>query len=349
MGRPANGRSGLGFVVWLLFATLCLAADAPVRGKHSSNQWQPSKAEAVLWRDPGDIKARDLFYGSGGRACEPHGPYVFLKEDLTGTNPKFDIRDRDGTEWQVKLGMEARPETAAARLVWAVGYLTTDDYFLPELHVADMPHRLHRGQNLIAPDGTMHNVRLKRHSPDVKKIGSWRWRDNPFGGTKELGGLRVMMALINNWDLKDVNNSIYEAKNGPGSPAPEELHMVSDLGGSFGSTGRSWPASKSKGNLESYRNSRFIRKVTPDYVDLNVPTRPALAYAVDPRAFIHRLRMRWIGRHIARSDVRWVAKLLAQLSPDQIRAAFCAAGYPPEEVEGFTRVVLQRIAQLNTL
>ena len=35
-------------------------------------------------------------------------------------------------KWRVKLGVEARPETVASRLVWAVGYYANEDYFLPE-------------------------------------------------------------------------------------------------------------------------------------------------------------------------------------------------------------------------
>ena len=53
----------------------------------------------------------------------------------------------------------------------------------------------------------MHNARLKRYLEGEEKNGTWKWKDNPFTGTREFNGLRVMMALINNWDLKDVNNS----------------------------------------------------------------------------------------------------------------------------------------------
>ncbi len=338
-----------GLAVILVSAAFCMATDATSDAKKRADELKRSQTEAVLWRDPGDIAARNLFYGSGGRAGEPHGPYVFLKEDLTGTNPKFDVRDRDGVRWQVKLGIEAQPETAAARLVWAVGYPTAEYYFLPELRVGSMPPHLKRGQNLIASDGTIHNVRLKRHGPHLKKIGIWHWGNNPFSGTREFNGLRVMMALINNWDLKDENNSIFELQEAPGSSAPAHLYMVSDLGATFGSTGRTWPTSRSKGDLESYRDSVLISNVTPEYVDFNVPTRPAIAYAVTTREFIRRLHLRWIGRQIPRSDVQWIARLLAHLSQDQIRAAFRAAGYSPGDVEGFTRVVLQRIAQLNKL
>jgi hypothetical protein len=59
--------------------------------------------------------------------------------------------------------------------------------------------------------------------------------------------------------------------------------------------------------------------------------------------------MEWIGKNIPRSDARWIGQLLAQLSPDQIRDAFRAAGYTPEETEGFTEAVLARISELNDL
>jgi hypothetical protein len=268
---------------------------------------------------------------------------------MNGTNPKFDVRDENGVKWRVKLGAEARPETVASRLVWAVGYSTNEDYFLPELRVENMPAHLRRGQNLVEPDGIVHNVRLKRFLKDEKKVGPWPWRHNAFTNTRELNGLRVMMALINNWDLKDENNSVYEDKRAEVSPNREEIYMVSDLGASFGTTGRSWTHTVSKGNLKSYRHSRFISNATHRYVDFAVPARPAMIFVFSPREFVSRLRLRWIGKDIPRSDARWIGQLLAQLSPDQIRDAFRAAGYTPEDVDGFARVVEERIAELNKL
>jgi hypothetical protein len=159
-----------------------------------------------------------------------------------------------------------------------------------------------------------------------------------------------MMALMNNWDLKDTNNAIYREKDKKKDTGDGELrYMVSDLGASFGTTGRSWTHSLSKGNLNSYQHSKFISKVTPEYVDFNVPSRPALIYVVTPKEFASRMDMRWIGKHIPRSDVKWIGGLLAQLSPQQIRDAFRAADYSPEQVEGFAAVVEKRIAQLNQL
>src|SRR5215469_4309646 len=101
---------------------------------------------AYLWHNPTDIASRNLYYGPGGKEHAPHTTYTFIKEDLDGTNPKFDVRDENDVKWKVKLGAEARPEVVASRLVWAVGYYADEDYFVPDLRVENMP-RLKRGQN----------------------------------------------------------------------------------------------------------------------------------------------------------------------------------------------------------
>jgi len=336
----------------VLAAVILLVLPAESFAKHGSNRRETNNevtgnARAFLWQEPVDIASRDLYNGPGGKEDAPHTTYTFLKEDLNGTNPKFDVRDENGVKWKVKLGVEARPEVVASRLVWAVGYYANEDYFVPELRVEDMPP-LKRGQNLVGPDGTVRNVRLKRQVEGEKKLGDCKWRENPFSQQRELNGLRVMMTLINNWDLKDVNNSVYEEKQ-KDVGAPESHYAVSDLGAGFGTTGRSWTHSLSKGNLKSYQQSKFIHKVTPEYVDFYVPTRPALIYLATPKEFVSRMEMRWIGKHIPISDARWIGGLLAQLSPEQIRDAFRAAGYSPEQVQSFAAVVETRIAELNKL
>ena len=80
---------------------------------------------------------------------------TFIDEDHAGSNPKFHVRDQEGTKWTVKMGVEAKPETAATHLLWAVGYFTDEDYFVPELKVEGLPAHLQRGQNLGGINGTI--------------------------------------------------------------------------------------------------------------------------------------------------------------------------------------------------
>jgi len=340
------GRAGVCGVL-ISISLLLLTIPMVAKDKHQSRlDADHRNSEAVLWSNPSDIASRDLFYGPGGKAHEPHTIYTFIKEDLNGSNPKFDVSDENGTKWRVKLGLEAQPEVAATRLLWAVGYFTDEDYFLPVLQVQNM-QPLKRGQKLIAPDGTMHNVRLKRYVKGEKKIGDWEWRSNPFSGAREFNGLRVMMALLNNWDLKTENNAAFQEKD-EAQDAP--LHyMVSDLGATFGSAGITFPLSRSKSNLREYSHSKFIKHVTAEYVDFDAPARPSLWRLVNLKAFRMRMHLRWIGQQIPRGDARWMGQVLSQLSEEQIRQAFRAAGYSPQEVDEFAKVVEERIKELNQL
>lgn len=265
---------------------------------------------------------------------------------MKGSNPKFDVRDQDGVKWKVKLGAEAKPETVASRLVWSVGYFADEDYFVADFRANGMPAHLQRGNSLVEPDGSIKNVRLKRNVEGHKKVGTWEWRKNPFTDTRELNGLRVMMAVINNWDLKDENNAIYQERG-----TDERVYLVSDLGSSFGTT-NFIASDKGKGNLDSYVHSKFIRKgeeSTGGFVDFEDPHRPALFIAFNAPEFVSRVNMQWIGRHIPKADAKWTGELLGRLSHEQIRDAFRSAQYAPEEVEAFASALELRIAELNQL
>ncbi len=62
------------------------------------------------------------------------------------------------------------------------------------------------------------------------------------------------MALINNWDLKEINNSVYQEKG------ERPRYVVTDLGATFGETGNT--ITRSKSNPEDYAKSEFVQKVT---------------------------------------------------------------------------------------
>ena len=295
-----------------------------------------------LWVAPADLSSRNLFYGPGGEKHQPGKIFTFIKEDLGGSNPKFDVRDENGVRWKVKLGLESQPETVASRLLWAVGYYADEDYYRDSVQTRNLPAHLHRGQNFVGTDGTIHCLRLKREDKDHKKTGSWSWRNGPFRGTRELNGLRVMMALINNWDLKDENNATLEEPAGL-------VYEVSDLGASFGSSGVFLEKKAAKGNLHSFETSKFLTKVGPEYVDFATPSLPSLPYIFNPWQYGRRARLCWIGRHIDRADAKWMGQLLGQLSTDQIRDAFRAAGYSQADAAAFTQTLQTRIEQLKGL
>jgi hypothetical protein len=205
--------------------------------------------------------------------------------------------------------------------------------------VAGMP-KLQRGAKFVSAGGMVHGARLERKPIDVKKLGNWDWFNNPFLGTRELNGLRVMMSLLNNWDLKEVNNSIYEIDG-------ERRYMVSDLGATFGNTGGD--LKRSKGNPKDYAGSKFIKKTTPDFIDFVLHCRPFFLMAIDVPYYRERTRMEKITKHVPRADAKWLGLRLSMLSDEQIKDCFHAAGYAPEEIDTYTEVVRKRIKQLNAL
>lgn len=326
----------LSVVLWAFSASL--TAQKADRDKETGNA---TNTRTVIWRDPGRMASLNLLYGAGGKRHAPDakGTFTFLKEDTQATSPKFDITDQQGIQWKVKLGGEPQSETAATRFLWAVGYFVDEDYYLAELTVTGMP-KLHRGEEFVSRGGTIHGARLERKLKDAEKLGTWDWFDNPFIDKRELNGLRVMMALLNNWDLKDVNNSIYDMGG-------ERRYLVTDLGASFGNTGNS--ITRSKSAPQEYADSEFVESATSDFIDFVLHSRPFFLVALNVPRYQARTRMEEVTKKVPRADVKWLGRRLSMLSVKQIRDGFRAAGYAPDEIEVYTQAVRKRIAELHAL
>jgi hypothetical protein len=296
----------------------------------------------VIWQDPGEIPSLDLYYGEGGKEGLPTGKFKFVEQFNSGTTPKLLLEDEHGDRWLAKLGEEAQAETVATRLLWAAGYYTDETYYFPSLRVEGYKvSRNHPMPGGGVIDGMIQGARLEHFYKDRKFI-SWSWFDNPFLGTKELDGLRVMMALINNWDLKEKNNTMY---------LDEETHelryYVHDIGAAFGKTGG--VATRSKNNLEDYVKSEFIKRVTPESVDLVLDSRPSWILAIHVSYFQERAQMSKICEQISRSHARWIGERLSELSDKQIYDAFRSAGYGPDETRMFATALMARINELTKL
>ena len=299
----------------------------------------------VLWHDPGQISSLDLYYGQGGKQGQPVAPFTFESEDHSGTNPKFDARDANGKKWRVKLGTEARPEVVASRLLWAMGYFVNDDYVLASAEIENL--HLQRGAGKTK-HGLITEARFARKPSGQKKIGIWKWKENPFTGTKEFNGLRVMMAVMNNWDLKDVNNAVFIDKQ-----TGSELFLTSDIGATFGTNGLSWTVARSKGNIGTFKDSKFIEHADATEVDFGTPKPPTGLLIETGGLLAKQYGMRkgvdWIGRNVPREDARWMGSLLTQLSHQQLVDAFRAGHFPPDQIDAYVEIVESRIHELAGL
>ena len=258
--------------------------------------------------------------------------------DLTARMREFEASFAQGVEWKLKMGAEPQAETAATRLLWAAGYFVDEDYYAPEVKVEALP-KLKRGGKFEG-DGVLRGVRLERKIKGQKNVGTWDWFQNPFLNTREFNGLRVMMSMLNNWDLKQINNSVYEVDG-------ETRYVVSDVGATFGKTGD--PLTRSKSDLKGYEKSKFIEKEKGGYIDFTLHSRPPLIGAINAPNYKERTQMEKVTQHIPHDDARWLGERLSHLSDEQIRDCFHSAGYTRDEVEEYTRVIKDRIAALNAL
>ncbi len=301
---------------------------------------------ASLWRDPGEIASKDMFYGEGGKDGQPAPPFKFLEEDMNGTNPKADVQDANGKKWRMKLGEEARPEVVASRLLWAVGYYVNDDYLL---HVATIEGlHMKRGDKRIHNSDQVIDARFASRPGKDTKIGIWEWKSCPFRDTREFNGLRVMMAVLNSWDLKDVNNAVYTNKK-----TGHEIFLVSDIGATFATNSLETSRAKDKGNVKNYVDSKFITKTTPTTVDFGTPGAPTAVLlksaGIMSKDYFQRKGFEWIGQNIPREDARWIGSMLGQLSHQQLEDAFRAGNFPPDSIDQYVSVLQARIAQLKGL
>lgn len=288
------------------------------------------EARAVLWMDPTDIESRDLFNGLGGAdgAPDANGKFTFEARSKGGTSEKIIVVDDKGRKWTVKFGPEARPETSATRLLWAAGYHVDQDYFVKRAHIEG------RGGFDIW------DVRFERRDDGYKDDGPWSWESNPFTGTRELQGLKVMMALLNNWDLKDVNNKIARPDKKGGGDRDARIYYVADLGGTLGKTGSffrklpffgSAPAG-SKGDPDGYYNQPFIDGVNNGQVAFHYEGKNSKAL-----------------EGVTVENARWMGNLLGRLSDKQLSDAFRAGGFSDSEATVYLRAIRDRINQLKNL
>ena len=270
----------------------------------------------VLWSAPTNISSRNLYLGPGGAAMRPNlSRITFLEEDKGGySGTKYRIRDGAGREWVAKIGKEAQSETAAVRLLWAVGYETEINYLVPRL--------------TIPGKGTFEDVRLEARPAGEDRLDEWKWEANPFAGTRQFQGLKIMMLFLENWDIKDSNNEIIHRDG-----TNRLRYVVSDLGATFGKTGGLpvlWSITRSRNNPDDYEDAKFIDEVEGNIVK-----------------FKYSGKKKDIFENITVADARWLYGWLSRLNRSQIRYAFRAANYNREETDTLTDAVLHRIAQLR--
>jgi hypothetical protein len=315
------------FAMWFHIAVLTVLVGACAG--HSALRTTVSDPARVdvgqLWVEPSDLESRDLFHGVGGPglAPDPSGPYELIEVDTSGYSGGYDVRDREGIRWSVKLGIEAQPELVVSRVLWAIGYHQPASYLLTNWQFAGKPAEAQPA------------ARFRRDPPDQKVVSDWSWYENPFVTTQAFKGLVVANLILNNWDWKTSNNKVYDVASG--SDSPRRLYVVRDLGASLGKT--TFPAllrwtpmrgmaQGSRNDLEGFEEQEFIKGVEGRSV---------------------RFHYRGIHQDLVNTltvdDVVWTCRLMARLSDQQWHDAFRSAGYADAHRERFIAKVKAKIGE----
>ncbi len=294
----------------LIAAVLVSAASVPAQKADKKT----ATGTPVLWTRT-DVAQQDTFLGPGGKEMEPDlSSITFVSDEKGGFSTKYKIKDGSGKTWIAKVGPEAQSETAAVRLLSALGYKTEIVYLVPKL--------------TIPGKGELTNVRLEARPKGVKRLESWSWKDNPFMGKREFQGLKIMMSFLNNWDMKQANNVIIK-KGG------ELQYAISDLGVSFGKTGSNglplfWRIGRSRNEPTDYAESDFVKGVENGKIQ-----------------FAFNGKNDGSLRGITKQDGRWLVDLLKQLTDQQIENMFRAANYSDADVALLSQSVKNRIRALD--
>lgn len=290
----------------------------------------------VLWRDPGQKTIQDWICGPGGCDHTPAPPFHFVKEELTGTNPKVLVRDAKDQTWSVKLGNEAIPECFASRFVTAIGYGAEPTYFVANGKIEGLG-KLQRARWIIHKDGTFTHARFElRGQKDFVFLPhhSWAWDDNPFRGTHELAGLKIVMMLLTNWDAKDAhegddsNNSVFRVES---DGIPMLLYAVSDWGASLGRWGA--PQRRDRSDCAGFAID------TPHFAGGVRQNEVLFGFSGKHEADIK--------KNITVEDVRWLLPHLSNVTPEKLRAGLKAAGATDRQTTCWAHSIEQRIRELQ--
>jgi hypothetical protein len=335
------GIAGLAIVMVRLTTQGVWRAIGSYRVRRSGSR--PLRASVHrIWREPGAAAALDPVHGPGGPGGVPMPPFHFVKEHSRGSQPCVSVRDRRGRRWRVKWGAEVHSETFAVRVAWACGYFAEVTHFVPA-GIIEGAGDLQRAKDCIgAADGSFQDARFELEDPAVTKMfeeHSWAWNDNPFLGSRELNGLKVVVMLLSNWDTKDrrdvargSNTAIFEEIVAAGTR--EAHYLLTDWGGSMGRWGSN-VVTRGRWDPEGFaaQTPQFVTGVANGFV--------SFGYAGQRTADV--------AHGIPVADVQWLHPYLERVNRDFLTRALRASGASDDEAAGFTAALLERIRQLGAV
>lgn len=334
--------SSIAVATIILFSLVCEPlfgqTRRPTRRVEKPGATQATDPVPIIWKQPNRVRELDFVGGPGGRANAPKPPFKFLEENTGGSNPKVDIQDATGRKWAVKWGSEVNSEVFASRIAWAAGYFVEPAYFIASGKIVGVdPSSLNRAKKYIGTDGSFTDARFELRDKSISKKykdeESWAWNNNPFVGTKELAGLKIVLMLVSNWDSKDVRDAGRGSNTAVYVVGDEAQYLFTDWGGSMGKWGGVFSREKWDAKGFASQSKDFIKGVKNGYVEWGYKGQ----------------RTDDVTSNITVADVQWITHFLGRITDDQLRDGLRASGASQEEITIFTRAIRDRITQLQNL
>jgi hypothetical protein len=331
-------------VVGTIVTAACVRLMWLAIGAYKINRAGPRRLSAshhVIWRDPGHVAHLDMSGGPGGPSGAPISPFQFIEEHSSGSQPCVSVRDARGRLWRVKWGGEVRAENFAVRLAWACGYFAEVTYFLDEGSI-EGARDLQRARTCIGEDCRFREARFELEETDARKMfeeHSWAWNDNPFVGTRELHGLKMLVMLLSNWDTKDrrdvargSNTAIFEHK--VSRWRREARYLITDWGGSMGRWGSNI-VTRGRWDPEGFaaQTPQFVTGVQNGLV--------LFGYAGQRTADM--------ASGIRIEDAQWLCRYLGRITDAQLHEALLASGASADDARSFVESLRARISQLGAI
>ncbi len=316
-----------------------LAALALGRGQGSANRTLPrQELPKVLWQAPRAATEQDWACTFAGCDHAPAPPFRFLKTESGGSTAKISIKDANGRTFSVKFGGKVIPECFASRFVPAVGYTVEPSYFVGPGRIEGVP-KLHLVDSFVKPDGTFARARFQLRDPrelEFRKDEAWSLVDNPFRGTPQLAGLRVVLILLSNWDIKDsrrgqdiANTAVFLS---PNAGHPELLYSFFDWGSTLGRWGGIMNRTRSDCSGFALQTPAFITGVRNGVVQWGYTSK-----RTD------------ITQGITVADLRWLAPYLGAINAAEIRRGLKASGATDRQAVCWDGSLEDRIRQIQTV
>lgn len=255
---------------------------------------------------------------------------VFKKVRKTQSKPKVDIttiRNGKKIKFKLKVGSEMHSEITSASLIAALGYnvdiskyvrdfkmilpkKTSFREFKKEWNSYYLDYDLdkyikEKGKTEDGHEYIIWTEALIETKPEpIKRIGPWAWGENGHRSLREVRAILLFNMWVANLDLKEAENNKMVLK--PSTDGEFEMfHYQHDMGFAFGRIFREKPGAF---------QWDLVSKVTPNAVHIN----------------FHNFQNNSGFDQVTFSDAKWMVRLIARLSREQITDAVKLGGWPKE-------------------